>query len=272
MKKIIVGLPFAVVVIALVVIFLQSRPATDNPPSIAETQNVAVEHSPTLNEEEFSDPSIGLSFNYPAGPNGLSLTEQPGDGTEPALLKTLTLLRSEDALRMETNPPIGGEGPAAISVAIFKNEQREFPLAAAQRFTTYSNYNLKTSDEREVVVGGANAIAYTTDGLFPAETIVVAHDSYIYIFTGQFETPDSSLKQLFADLVESVTFIPSTLVPMPMSAKIDINVVCEGALAYMTFESGEKADEFVVECKDGKHPEVIERFKADLNITDERTI
>ncbi len=49
-------------------------------------------------------------------------------------------------------------------------------------------------------------------------------------------------------------------------AKIDINAVCEGALAYMTFTDGASADKFVADCKEGKYPEVIEKFKADLNL------
>lgn len=48
--------------------------------------------------------------------------------------------------------------------------------------------------------------------------------------------------------------------------KLDINAVCEGALAYMSFPDGESAEQFVAECKDGEHPEVIERYKADMNL------
>lgn len=50
--------------------------------------------------------------------------------------------------------------------------------------------------------------------------------------------------------------------------KINIDVVCQGALAYMTFKDGASADAFVAECKEGKHPEVIERFKVDMNLGD----
>ena len=42
-----------------------------------------------------------------------------------------------------------------------------------------------------------------------------------------------------------------------VSGKIDINAVCDGALAYMSFPDGAAADLFVAECKEGKHPEVI---------------
>lgn len=52
------------------------------------------------------------------------------------------------------------------------------------------------------------------------------------------------------------------------SGKLNIDVVCEGALAYMSFPDGESADVFVAECKEGKHPEVIERYKAEMNLGD----
>lgn len=48
--------------------------------------------------------------------------------------------------------------------------------------------------------------------------------------------------------------------------KIDINAVCKGALAYMTFENGDAAETFVAECKEGKHPEVIEHWKNQVDV------
>lgn len=54
----------------------------------------------------------------------------------------------------------------------------------------------------------------------------------------------------------------------PSNGKLNINVVCESALSYMTFESGAAADAFVAECKEGKHPEVIGHYKAQMNLGD----
>ncbi len=53
-----------------------------------------------------------------------------------------------------------------------------------------------------------------------------------------------------------------------VSAKINIDAVCEGALAYMSFPDGAAAAQFVAECKEGKHPEVIEQYKAQMNLGD----
>ena len=54
--------------------------------------------------------------------------------------------------------------------------------------------------------------------------------------------------------------------------KIDINAVCDGALAYMTFPSGAEAEAWVEACKRREHPEAIEQWKVQMGITDDRAI
>lgn len=63
---------------------------------------------------------------------------------------------------------------------------------------------------------------------------------------------------------------PVTNTPIGTSSqeKLNINAVCEGALVYMTFSNGAEAEKFVAECKEGKHPEVIDRYKAEMNLGD----
>ena len=56
------------------------------------------------------------------------------------------------------------------------------------------------------------------------------------------------------------------------SQKIDINAICEGALAYMTFPSGAEAEAWVEACKRGEHPSAIEQWKEMNGITDDRAI
>jgi hypothetical protein len=55
-------------------------------------------------------------------------------------------------------------------------------------------------------------------------------------------------------------------------AKLNIVEICQSALAYMSFPSGSEADAFVQACINGDHPEVIDRWKQDNGITDDRTI
>lgn len=48
--------------------------------------------------------------------------------------------------------------------------------------------------------------------------------------------------------------------------KIDMDAICDGALAYMTFADSAKADAFVADCKLGKHPEVVEQYLENMNL------
>ena len=53
-----------------------------------------------------------------------------------------------------------------------------------------------------------------------------------------------------------------------VSGKLNSNVICEDVLTYMKFPDTASANTFVSECKEGKHPEVIERYKAKMNLKD----
>lgn len=59
-----------------------------------------------------------------------------------------------------------------------------------------------------------------------------------------------------------------TATPAAPAGKLDIRAVCESALAHMSFPDGAAADAFVAECIEGKHPEVIERYRQEMNLGD----
>lgn len=61
---------------------------------------------------------------------------------------------------------------------------------------------------------------------------------------------------------------PTVAAPGGPQGKLDIGAVCAGALVYMTFPDAQAAQAFVAECEAGEHPEVIERYKANLNLGD----
>ena len=213
----------------------------------------------------YKNEALGLTFAYRAGPNGYVVEEStPADTTQP-LVRSIVLIRSEDAAK---GMPAGGEGPATITVSVYKNEKKQWPQTWADENPQYSNINLKQGAVSEAVVGGANAIRYMADGLYASENVVVAHGEYIYVLSGMFMDENSTLRKDFAPLVESVAFIPTPTT----QAKINIDAVCQGALAYMTFPDAASAEVFVAECKEGKHPEVIEQYKAQMNLGDGATI
>lgn len=148
----------------------------------------------------YSNSELGLQFSYP---EGYVLEERNGDGKN--LLKTLVIMRAED----RANIPEGGEGAPAITIHAAKNAKKEFPLAWTEGNKQLSNINLKMGEVAEAVVGGANAIRYTADGLYASDNAVVAHGENVYVFSGAYLERGSLVHQDFSALLESVRFIPS---------------------------------------------------------------
>jgi len=171
------------------------------------TSQESISNSMTI----YSNQELGLEFDYEAGPNGYVLQEMdPAENTN-GLLKTLVLIQTEDQKTLEENgAPVGGEGPATITINVFSNLKERHPSVWAMENISYSNYNLKVSDETEEVVGGANAVRYMADGLYSSENFVIAHGGLIYVFTGMYIDENSDLRKDFSPLVESVKFIPTS--------------------------------------------------------------
>jgi hypothetical protein len=206
----------------------------------------------------YSNPGLGIEFDYEAGPNGYVVQESTPTDPNGEIVRSIVLMRAED---VANGMPVGGEGPPTITIMVYKNAMKQSSSVWADAHTQYSNINLKMGDALETVVGGANAVRYMADGLYASENVVVAHGENVYVITGMFLDATSDLRMDYAPLVDSFTFIPAT--SDASQGKLNIQAVCEGALAYMTFESGAAAEKFVEECVQGEHPEVIEKYKTD---------
>ncbi|MFM2357679.1 MAG: hypothetical protein RJA61_416 [Candidatus Parcubacteria bacterium] len=72
--------------------------------------------------------------------------------------------------------------------------------------------------------------------------------------------------------MEGIFTITKMIDPASVQGKINIDVVCEQALTYMSFPDAKSAEVFVAECKEGKYPEVIEQYKASLNLGEDVAI
>lgn len=57
------------------------------------------------------------------------------------------------------------------------------------------------------------------------------------------------------------------------NAKINIDMVCNDALEYMdSIKDATSAAKYVQDCKDGKHPEAVERYIKSINLPDDAAI
>jgi len=156
------------------------------------------------NTAVYSSPEIGFEFSYKTGPAGYVLTESTPEGEE-NLVRSLVLMTYADANK---DIPSGGEGPAIMTILIFKNTEKQKSQAWADEHIAYSSINLKMGEVSEAVVGGANAIRYRVDGLYTSDNAIVAHGDNVYVLTGAFLDENSDLHRDFGPLVESVRFIP----------------------------------------------------------------
>lgn len=153
----------------------------------------------------YSNEVLGIEFAYRAGPDGYVIQEHTSSRPTEDLLGTIVLMRTEDA---ERPMPVGGEGPATITIQAIKNSKNQQPAVWADANNIYSNINLKIGEVSEYVVGGANAIRYSATGLYESDNVVVAHGGNVYVITGSYMDAESDLRKDFAVLLESIRFIP----------------------------------------------------------------
>lgn len=209
------------------------------------------------------DQTYGYEFSYRKGPYGY-ITLEDTESKHSDYVTGVTLFNASEYEEYKASVD-AREGPPAMRLRVYENPQKQFATAWVQQNQSEVNYNLKQGAESEEVVGGANAVRFRTDGLFTTDVYVVASGKHIYVLMGDYLEAKSLIRQDFSDLVDSFTFVP-TPEQVGGSAKINPQVVCESALSYMSFPSGEEADKFLAGCTNGEHPEVIERYIRDSGL------
>lgn len=219
---------------------------------------------------QYEDATTNIAFDYPAGPDGYTvddLTALAGaEASDVELVQVLRIMNTNEKYELE-NSEGGREGLPAMQLMVFRNTRNQSASMWVDAFPRFSNIELLLGEvNRDAVVGGANAVRYTTDGLYVTDMVAVASGEFIYLFSGAYLEPDSVIHEDFKALVDSVRFIPADGASAGVGAKIDVRVACESALAYMMFETGEESEQFVSECIAGEHPEVIERYIESLGL------
>ncbi|HEY0220696.1 MAG TPA: hypothetical protein VGC58_00555 [Candidatus Paceibacterota bacterium] len=77
-----------------------------------------------------------------------------------------------------------------------------------------------------------------------------------------------SSSQWFKYNMKGIFTITKIIEPTQVSGKININEVCQNAIAYMSFPDGKSAELWIKDCIEGKHPEVIEQYIKQMNLSD----
>lgn len=139
----------------------------------------------------------GYSFMYPASYELSSRTE----GNAERQWDVLVLLPKGYV------PPEAGEGPPAITVSVFENPEG-LTLEQWVQGDARSNWKMIVDERasRPIEVGGHPAIWYHYSGLYEVDSVAVAHEGKILLFSGDWLEPGDKIRADFNDLIKTVTF------------------------------------------------------------------
>jgi hypothetical protein len=145
----------------------------------------------------------GMSFSYPEGGNGYRLKELQVENV-PGLKKMIVLSKTNDD--SEQIAAVAMEEPPTISLSVYANDREQQPEDWANEHKLYSNIGMKITDPAELVIGGANAIRYATDGLYRTDNVVIAHNDEIYVLSGSYLDEEAEIHKDFLAMLGTIEF------------------------------------------------------------------
>ena len=154
---------------------------------------------------EYTDEETSYQFEYRKGPNGYVLEENQSEENE-LFISGVTLFNKAEYDEFQASDE-AREGPASISVRVYENTELSSASIWTMNHEVETNSNLATNEPEEEVVGGANAVRFTADGLWPIDTYVVAHDSKMYVIAAMLPDGLDAREDDFEDIVESFEFV-----------------------------------------------------------------
>lgn len=153
----------------------------------------------------FKDAHTGITFEYPESDEGYTLTDLNTKNT-PLLEKAVVLGRKRDTLADTAAMPL--ESAPAIAVSVYKNTDNEALRDWVNSHKLYSNISLKVDEPADLTIGEANAVRYTTDGLYRADNVIIAHGGNMYVLTGSYLDENAQIHKDFLSLLGTIEFIP----------------------------------------------------------------
>ncbi len=175
--------------------------------STVSTKEIAKRAVSEASSTQYVANDVGVTFDYLSGEGGYTVA-QPTVEYVPSLEKLVVLSReNEDILANAAAVPL--ETSPTITLTVYKNAKLEQPSSWVNNHKMYSNIELKTVEPKALTIGGADAIRYTTDGLYRTDNVVIAHADYIYLFSGAYLSEDSAIHKDFLALLGTIEFIPT---------------------------------------------------------------
>lgn len=152
--------------------------------------------------ETYTNATYGVTFKYPST---YILSETKITDSSLADGRMITLLEKGVTI------PEAGEGPTAITLAIYENNLAtlpdEHPLDTWIRVTPESNFKLATQAiPNKLTIAGNEARAYAWDGLYQGISYVISHNNTILMFSVTYNGQgDTQKREDVTSILKSLT-------------------------------------------------------------------
>lgn len=157
---------------------------------------------------------LDLQFSYPSGEQGYTLIEPPAGETS-NFEKAYILMSTPEYIELQ-NSTAGREAPPSVSIFVFPLPEDTATTDRVGRITRIQNwaienqnitsFNLAEDTPEIVEIDGVKALRYTADGLYKQDVYLTSYQGYIYMFVGQYRSENDAIRDMFAGLVDSVSF------------------------------------------------------------------
>jgi len=161
-------------------------------------------------EEEwvkYNNPSLGLYFEYRKNPDGYTVVNQnESQVPHQEVIEFLSIfnIREYEELQNATTPR---DGPPTISILIFNNPEGLTSKQWANQNLVVSGTDRAISPVTNFTIAGLQAVRYTTDGLYPSDTIAIVKGNRAYLISGAYLDESSQIRKDFLEMLQYFSFL-----------------------------------------------------------------
>jgi hypothetical protein len=157
--------------------------------------------------QRFRDENLGVTTVFRVHPEGYVLLKLPPQVRDSsALVTAYTFITKRDLTELAES--VGPrEGPQAITLHAYENPRGLSLDAWMAEFAGTINYRSELGEARNTLVAARDARVFRGDGLYPSETVVFEHRSFVIVITGTFNAPEDRIYKDFLDMVGSLALL-----------------------------------------------------------------
>lgn len=149
--------------------------------------------SPKVYQNESAKISFAYGYNY-------FLDEIKGEDRESVVITEDTKFNRD----VRSGRIVGTEGPISITVDVFSNVPKTGEVISWVGENLEYNFQLSNGKYETGNVGGAKAVFYKIDGLYPAEVVVFRHNDKFVMITGQYNSELDPIREEFNRILETI--------------------------------------------------------------------